>query len=116
MTGDDPHQAAVAGAIVEDGFVLTGTVFLETEWVLRSRYGFTRAECAEALRMILDLPGAADVPGHAHWAVGQLAAGADFADVMHLATALGATRFATFDAGLAAQAGPNTPLPIETLA
>lgn len=116
VTGDDPHQAAIAEAIVDEGFLLTATVLLETEWVLRSRYQFDRPKCTAALRMILDLPGAAEIPAHAHWAVARLEAGADFADVVHVAAALGATRFATFDAGLAAQAGPNSPLPIETLA
>ena len=102
--------------IVEEDFILTATVLLETEWVLRSRYRFTRSARARALRMILDLPGLVEAPSNAPWAIARMEAGADFADMLHMATASGATRFATFDKRVSRKASSDTPLPIELLA
>src|SRR5271165_3450212 len=44
LVGDDPGQAARARSLIDnnDVFVCT-TVLLETEWVLRSVYGFSAA-------------------------------------------------------------------------
>jgi len=116
MTGDDAGQTHVARSLIDEDFVLTATVLIETAWVLRSRYGWSRAALAQGLRMVVDLPHAVSVPDHASWAIGRLEAGADFADMMHIATAAGATRFATFDRGIERQAGDASPIPIETLA
>jgi len=116
MTGDDIAQTRVARSIIDEDFIVTATVLIETAWVLRSRYGWNRAALAQGLRMVIDLPHAVSTPDHAAWAIDQLEAGADFADMMHIATAAGATRFATFDRGIAKRAGPATPIPIETLA
>ena len=102
--------------IVDEDFAVPATVLLETEWVLRSRYCLPRSTVAAALRMIIDLPHAIDIPPNTGWAIDRLEQGADFADVIHLATVSNASRFATFDQKLAAKAGPATPLPIETLA
>jgi predicted nucleic-acid-binding protein len=71
---------------------------------------------AQGLRMVIDLPHAVSVPDHAAWAIDRLEAGADFADMMHIATAAGATRFVTFDRGVAKKAGATPPISIETLA
>ena len=50
LVGDDPGQAARARRLIDnnDVFICT-TVLLETEWVLRSVYGFSAARCARAL-------------------------------------------------------------------
>jgi predicted nucleic-acid-binding protein len=116
MTDDDHGQARVARSIIDEDFIVTATVLIETAWVLRSRYGWNRAALAEGLRMVIDLPHAVSVPDHAVWAIDRLEAGADFADMMHIATAAGATRFATFDRGVAKKAGAAAPVSIETLA
>ncbi|WP_343890234.1 type II toxin-antitoxin system VapC family toxin [Sphingomonas oligophenolica] len=116
LTGDDADQARVARSIIDEDFIVTATVFIETAWVLRSRYGWNRTKLAQGLRMVIDLPHAVSVPDHAAWAIDRLEAGADFADMMHIATAAGATRFATFDQGVAKKAGAAAPLSIETLA
>ena len=42
--------------------------------------------------------------------------GADLGDMIHLASAAKLDGFATFDRRLARDAGPDSPLPIETLA
>ncbi len=115
LTNDDPAQALIARDTVDAGFVLTATVLLEIEWVLRSTYAMPRPDRVAALRFLLDLPGVQDVPSHAGWAIDRLAAGADFADVMHLANASAATSFVTFDRRLSRRAGSQTPIPVETL-
>jgi predicted nucleic acid-binding protein len=115
VTGDDLRQAAIAQTVLDEDFAVTATVLLETEWVLGSRYGFDRSKRAQALRMLLDLPHAVIVPNHARWAIDRMQAGGDFADMMHLAGAEGASRFATFDEALAQQAGTGASVPVETL-
>jgi predicted nucleic-acid-binding protein len=116
MTGDDADQARVARSIIDEDFILTATVLIETAWVLRSRYGWSRVALVQGLRMVIDLPHAVSVPGHTAWAIDRLEAGADFADMMHIATAAGATSFATFDRGIVKRAGDASPISIETLA
>ena len=50
------------------------------------------------------------------WAIDRYASGADFPDMIHLASAMnGATAFACFDRRLARQAGPQTPITVRTL-
>ena len=90
-------------------------MLLETDWVLRSFYGWSRAQRAKAFKILLDFPNAVDVPKYAGWAVERMHAGADFADMMHVAVASGASSFATFDRKLERRAGPDTPVVVETL-
>jgi predicted nucleic-acid-binding protein len=115
MTEDDPIQAERAQAIVSEEFHVPATVLIETDWVLRSFYGWSRVQRAAGFRILLDMPGAVSVPKLAAWAVERMAAGADFADMMHVAAAEGASSFATFDRKLARRAGPDSPVPIETV-
>src|SRR3954469_11093410 len=51
LTGDHPRQSVKARAVIdgEDVFVCT-TVVLETEWVLRSVYGYDAVKVCAALR------------------------------------------------------------------
>jgi len=116
MTGDDAGQAHIARSIIDEDFILTATVLIETAWVLQSRYGWDRATLSQGLRKVIDLPHAVSVPDHAAWAIDRLEAGADFADMMHIATAAGASSFATFDRGVVKKAGPASLTRIETLA
>src|SRR3546814_5950370 len=57
LVNDDPGQAARARELIDnnDVFVCTTTV-LESEWVLRSAYGFSAGQCARALRAFAGLP------------------------------------------------------------
>ena len=60
LTGDEPGQAARARAAIDAGNVFVSTsVLLESEWVLRSVYGFAGSEVAAALRAFSGLPGVA---------------------------------------------------------
>ena len=102
LTGDHPEQAARARALVEgeDVFVAT-TVLLETEWVLRSAYGFGRGAVIDALRAFAGLPRVrVEEPRRLAEALDRAAAGFDFADALHLATPEAGQGFATFDGRL----------------
>ncbi|MBI2291126.1 MAG: type II toxin-antitoxin system VapC family toxin, partial [Betaproteobacteria bacterium] len=53
---DDPGQAAIARTLFEKHTVsITRTVALETEWVLRSRYGKGRKQIADYFNKLLAL-------------------------------------------------------------
>jgi predicted nucleic-acid-binding protein len=95
-----------------DIFVPT-TVLLETEWVLRSAYGFTRAEIAAAIRK---LAGLSNVELEDDVLVTQALAwsesGMDFADALHLGRARGCTGFVTCDRRLAKAAAQLTDLEV----
>jgi predicted nucleic-acid-binding protein len=101
--------------LAKEDFRISGTVLVETDWVLRSFYGWSRTQRAEAFKILLDFPNAVDVPKYAGWAVERMGAGADFADMMHVAVAAGASSFATFDRKLERRAGPDSPVVVETL-
>ncbi|MGH6896882.1 MAG: type II toxin-antitoxin system VapC family toxin [Geminicoccaceae bacterium] len=102
LARDDPAQSPRAKALMETGsvFVLR-TVVLETEWVLRTTYGFDRAAIADGVTKLLGLPGveveeAAMVAQALDW----YGKGLDFADALHLASSGRAEAFATFDRAL----------------
>lgn len=116
MVEDTPDQSAKARATLSRDFVLTASVVVETEWVLRSKYRWPRETIAAALREIIDLPSLAGAPERIGWALDRLAAGADLADMVHLISAEGASSFATFDRRIARKAGPGSPIAVETLA
>ena len=102
LARDDPAQAARAKALIEaQPILLLKTVLLESEWVLRTSFGFDRAAIGEALRRLIGLPGV-EVEDRA--AVARAFAwfdqGLDFADALHLASSGGAAAFATFDRAL----------------
>jgi predicted nucleic-acid-binding protein len=118
VLNDDPDQTAVAVQLLAEPSTLSHTVLLELAWLLSARFGMGRAILAETLADVVALPNVmvADLE-MVSWAIERFAAGADFADMMHLIGArMAAGRFATFDRRLAAQAGPSAPLPVETLA
>ena len=80
LTADEPVQAAAARRAIEAGeiFVAT-TVLLETEWVLRSGYGFSSNAIEAALKGIAGLPGVTvEDPLAIAAALEGLAAGMDF--------------------------------------
>src|SRR5438132_5189549 len=99
LTGDHPQQAVQAKALIdgEDVFVCT-TVLLETEWVLRSVYGFSAGQCAKALSDFAGLPrvNLEDATAAAK-ALGWTRQGMDFADGLHLAKAEVCEAFLSFD-------------------
>jgi predicted nucleic-acid-binding protein len=103
LANDDPDQTARALRLLkEDRVFVASTVILETEWVLRSAYRADRGAIQQSLRKFLALPNVFIENERAVLqALEAHAAGMDFADALHLATAHGrATRFATFDQSL----------------
>jgi predicted nucleic acid-binding protein len=99
LAGDHPDQSGMARALIdrEDVFVCT-TVLLETEWVLRSAYGYTPAQIGVALSAFAGLPRVTlEDPSLAAKALDWMAKGLDFADALHLVKAAGCTAFVSFD-------------------
>jgi len=99
LTGDHPEQAAKARALIDGNDVFIGmTVLLETEWVLRSVYGYAASAITKALRGFAGLPHVTlENPGMANQALDWTDAGLDFADALHLARAVDCNSFASFD-------------------
>jgi predicted nucleic acid-binding protein len=114
---DDPDQTAIAAALIDEPFLLLPTVLLEAEWVLRSFYSYDAVRIANDLSDVASHPNAVTVsPSAVLQALDALRRGADFADMLHIALAVeaNATRFATFDRGIAKRLA-GTPIAIETL-
>ena len=99
LTGDEPEQAARARTAIDAGEVFVSTtVLLESEWVLRSVYGFAAGEVAAALRAFSGLPGVAvENPALLTEALDLAAQGMDFADALHLGAAARCETLLTFD-------------------
>lgn len=99
LTGDEPGQAARARDAIDAGNVFVSTsVLLESEWVLRSVYGFAGSEVAAALRAFSGLPGVAvENPALLIEALDLAEKGMDFADALHLGAAAGCETMLTFD-------------------
>ncbi|MBS0194226.1 MAG: type II toxin-antitoxin system VapC family toxin [Proteobacteria bacterium] len=100
-TGDHAaeHRAAI-GSLAAQPWRVFPTVILETEWVLRSVYGYSPAQFVAFVewmdangRIVLEDADTIRV------AVSHHRAGLDFADALHLAQANGST-FLTFDKAL----------------
>ena len=117
LVNDDPAQTRRARTLLETRTVLvTPTVLLEAEWVLRGAYGIARADIARSLRALLGLP--AIVLGSAQAVALALAwfeAGLDFADALHLALGDEAEEFVTFDSRFAKRARRITARAVATL-
>ena len=103
LTGDDPKQAAKARTLIGGGEIYVATsVLLETEWVLRSGYGFSTIRIVRALRDFAGLAGVAlEDASLASRALDWAERGMDFADALHLGRADGCSAFVSFDRKLA---------------
>jgi predicted nucleic-acid-binding protein len=114
VLNDDPAQTARAENAMAGPFFVSDTVLLELAWLLSSRYAIGRPELAAILGDLLAIANlTVERPDLVTWAVERFAAGADFADMLHIAAAGPADSFVTFEAGLAHQAGPLAPIAIE---
>ena len=103
LVNDDAAQARRARSLLAAGHEVRVplTVLLETEWVLRSAYGYPAAQVMTFLRGLLGLPGVGtDKAPAVAAAVTACEQGLDFADALHLALSADAERFYTFDANL----------------
>jgi predicted nucleic-acid-binding protein len=99
LTADHAEQFAKASALIhgEDVHVCT-TVLLETEWVLRGGYRFSRDQITAALTAFAGLPRVTlEDPALAAKALEWMRSGMDFADALHLAKAEGCEAFVSFD-------------------
>ncbi|MDZ7629141.1 MAG: type II toxin-antitoxin system VapC family toxin [Parvularculaceae bacterium] len=117
LTADDARDYKAARAVIEAGGVhVPLTVFLESEWVLRSAYGLSRVEIADGLAGLAGLPAVSvEEPAMLAMALGWMRDGMDFADALHLAKAKDCTSFLTFDRKLAKLAKKRSALPVELL-
>lgn len=100
-TGDSVTEHAAAESLVTANPVfIPVTVILETEWVLRSRYGYSPRQFRAFARWLLQQPGVEFAHGKEVAAALHLhEEGFDFADALHIVAAGGRT-FATFDRAL----------------
>src|SRR5580698_5219069 len=87
LTGDDRKQETIARSLFASGPVwIAKTVLLETDWVLRSLYGFEDDAIREALAKLLGLENVRAEDEHAVAAALDLTErGIEFADALHLA-------------------------------
>ena len=105
---DDPQaalQRPAAIAALSQPALVTVTVILEMEWVMRGFYALPRADILRILRGLLGI-GHVTVEdrGAVLDALDLFAGGMDLADALHLTRSKGATAFVTFDRGLAKRA------------
>jgi predicted nucleic-acid-binding protein len=115
---DSPAEVELANRfIAENQCSVSWSVLVELCWVLESSAGLPRDEAASGLAAIARIANIT-VPSAEllEWAIERYAKGADFADMVHLATSsVGSSGFATFDRKLARQAGPQAPIQVQTL-
>jgi predicted nucleic-acid-binding protein len=113
---DDEAQAVIAEKLLGEPCWINTTVLLELGWVLQSRGKLSRDVICDAMMLLITLPEVhIDRLEDVRWALKQFRSGADFADMLHLASAAKVDRFVTFDRKMAKQAGENAPVPVETL-
>ena len=113
---DDPAQSALARrAFGEPTFVSHG-VLMETEWVLRSRYRWSRGDINLALVRLAKL-GSVTVadPAELQWSLDRHREGADLADMLHIMAARAADVFLTFADTMPKRAGIGSPVPVVVL-
>ena len=103
LTRDHPAQTKAAQTLIDENDVFVCiTVCMETEWVLRSVYGFEAGRVASALTAFAGLPRVTlENPTAVSKALGWMAKGVDFADGLHLASARDCEAFVSFDRAFA---------------
>ena len=99
LTRDDPKQTAAALSLFAAGPIwIAKTVLLETEWVLRSLYGFEEAAIGDAFTRLLGLENVqAEDEDSVAAALALTARGIEFADAIHLSSRPPGAAFASFD-------------------
>lgn len=115
LVNDDRVQARKAAALFAGNDVLLSkTVLVETEWVLRFSYEIGRGQIHDALLAVLGMPRVScEEPRQIVEALARFRQGLDFADALHLASAVGADRFVTFDRKLVARSRELGGVPVE---
>jgi predicted nucleic-acid-binding protein len=102
LTADDPAQSARAQALIDGHETYIGiTVLIETEWVLRSGYGYPLARIANAFRILAGSPNIVlEDSNTVSQALEWLDMGIDFAGALHLLRAQNCEAFVSFDRDL----------------
>jgi predicted nucleic-acid-binding protein len=94
------HQHEAARRLIESGeaLMVSKSVLLELEWVMRGYYGFSGAEFSAAVGHLLSLAHVVieDADG-IEQALSHLSAGLDFADALHLVSYRQCSSMASFD-------------------
>ena len=94
------RQRLAARRLIESGqpLMVSKTVVLELEWVMRGYYGFEPVEVASVLRHLLAQPHVTvEDRGVVERAISIVDAGIDFADALHHASYKSCDSVATFD-------------------
>lgn len=97
---ESKHQRLVARHLIESGrpLMVSKTVILELEWVMRGYYGFSPPEIAIVLRHLLGLRHVTIEDRETiEQALSNCEAGIDFADALHHACYKACESIATFD-------------------
>jgi predicted nucleic-acid-binding protein len=113
LTGDDPAQTQRVGALLgSNDILISTTVLIESEWVLRSNYKLKKDEVLDGLQAVANLPRVRlEAPESFALALAWARAGMDFADAFHLAAAKDCEAFVTFDRRLIRQTRRQKALP-----
>lgn len=114
LTGDDQSQLKKASALfAKKNIVITTSVILECEWVLRYAYHFKPSEITKALQALFGLSNVRLQEPHVIYdAIEWHKHGMDFADAIHLAKSQDYESFATFDKKLIKSALKVVPIPV----
>lgn len=114
LVDDDHEQFLRARRLIErERILIVDTVLLESEWVLRSAYGFDAPTFVRAIRAIAGLPMVVlESPQRVATALAWRERGMDFGDALHLAAAAACEAFLSFDRRLANAAGPQDAVPV----
>lgn len=112
VTNDDHLQARRAMKLLEqaEAVFVPKTVLLELEWVLRAAYELKPEVIRQALLQIAGLPMVTvEASVQVAAAIDGYAAGLDFADALHLASAEGSSCLYTFDEKFIRRSKQNAP-------
>ena len=95
---DDPSKDKVLDVMRHNFIVVTATVLLESEWVLRAVYNVPRNEIEQAFRRLQAMPNVSFYPSDAvakalNWNQG----GLDLPDALHVSLSSDADAFVTSD-------------------
>jgi predicted nucleic-acid-binding protein len=99
LTGDDPKQEAAARSLfASEPIWIAKTVLLETDWVLRSLYGFEESAIHDAFTKLLGIKNVqAEDESSVAAALALMAHGIELADALHLCSRPPEAGFVSFD-------------------
>ena len=113
LVDDRSKHVAPARQVFADGQVfIPVSVMLESEWVLRSNFGFQRAQICDAFDRVLGLASVTVQDDNVvENAVASCKRGLDFADALHLHSSAECDVFYTFDGPFVRKAKRTSSLP-----